>query len=1803
MSERKTIGGIPVECLTGEPAAIWSGWRTLGDRELVREASAKGTHIKLAHKCLAYRRQSSLDLACIYFNKEVEVWINELLNKRQVYRASHILKNIGKDPVEYIFASSIKSRDPLLRNYLCEYMMKVNGFENKHISAWNIIKSITQYEKKYKVQNGLSSCICVDDIVNLSQNIKRSLCTELYFSLSNPDILENVSNTTLWDYLLCNNKINALRLWIDARYDPDTLQNTDKIDHSLKSLFAKLDITADMVECIDSSNASNLVKNLTKNHLCRYGICVKEEKNDLRLILSRFFSSGITLEKLSEVILPLTSCNIHKIEFIQTIDRQLCLTHCAQKCHTSEDNTKLTELFNILTNMCNTQDCHEDVLIHGIIKSIEYVSNNLIDYLKENYLITLTLIFLQLWQKRNILCNETNIFVESKLIRDIFTNANGLNINAHIISQEVLQLTLTHIPLLQCIIEDQTKKSDITLYELLDGYKNLSTKLLFKWRLRNEVMPAFASENLIKKYGHKETLTYGYYLKEGRPNMAAYSLKHAQTKLLGNVSSQRKSKAALYAHVLALRNLSKPDIICSCIVFTELLGVDSSNLRLYVTVAKYVQEQLNISIGNLLENVIYKNQHDLKSVISYLEQSFQKHLLNDTLVSDNSQFVEALKAWDIIIRFAHVHNYTLPSILPKYLANHDLWFEFVAVSHIFSYPTKQVLEDAKLFNNVSIREHLLTCLTNSKLGKSQLCNEQKLKSRDTRQLLYHRQDQSDSPTSASTISGTDINNLDTTDAEHVTSNCALSFLSNDLWLTILNCHQSQDPPGTLINVSRSRLSPILTILATCYEPSSVAAYCYCWMVISAGKEDLLLDYAECLEQQIWPANKVAGLLSKMIQFGYIDTLNRAYKIFMPDSILSPFFEFLTQAIIYGEFKESQQHLLEFKLQCSSLKCNRIMDWTSADLTYLKNLYWVAIVGTKCIITALGYGFQSTPLRVKLLETLIKSNFSTDLPVKIPDFQCLLDITRILQKTDVMLNFAAVTVIDNVHNFDTEIKKCINDLIATDNYSTALELSCTAGLHASEIILAQSRNNFKKSVRRNGQVSSTFWMQCAQDFNKYNVPPEVAVEFFVEHAEKVISHKERYEILKLAYETLKNTKIEQQTINTLEMAMWKSCILAGPENIQFDCDDYIFNKLKTELLSGLDKLEVTYSLEDESEKDSAEILINRLIDLGKLDIALRISMIFNYNHKDLQVLMLCLSLAEGEISPAELTAQQKSFLEETSKSKQKHGTLRNRGLQRLSSSSSLNSIGEASKTNDSKITSSHQHQYQMECISILEKLSETLQHGNAICSRIVSCYKLAVRLKKTYQSLLMLNNPIKFLQEITESNIENKCETANNIIMSYKIKTENIATFLTESIIVHINRAIEDGLEDFISMWGSYPINTHFHLIMELCSDTSLLGLKLLQAAQSLLGKHVSSHDERKNVSTLKTIVELLIRSHDCFTASCNMEGIASVLRKCQKLANILQMLKHWALLVRLVTGVGRFTEMNYIFEILKENDHFEFLLGKGLDKVPGLKMALLEFLKRQCPEDKELFTLVALHFRLYYEIALMWENEAKEIIAKLMSNVLKECGRGTTDISAEIKLTRNDSVQKQLQLVVTNFTHATQYYLQDNKLNLASRCSHQAQLVALQIALLNAMSQNQQVVCLLNLKSDELDRITSQTLNFLQTLIVSRAYNYHADWANLIYHHCVLRGEVKYLKEFMTVNSLTPAIVQDCARRYRLEKNINNFMTNNMRTLVYELSDVECKYMLASQLGFKSIVEEMHNDPVVGSYLKDTIWKKGYNAL
>lgn len=77
--------------------------------------------------------------------------------------------------------------------------------------------------------------------------------------------------------------------------------------------------------------------------------------------------------------------------------------------------------------------------------------------------------------------------------------------------------------------------------------------------------------------------------------------------------------------------------------------------------------------------------------------------------------------------------------------------------------------------------------------------------------------------------------------------------------------------------------------------------------------------------------------------------------------------------------------------------------------------------------------------------------------------------------------------------------------------------------------------------------------------------------------------------------------------------------------------------------------------------------------------------------------------------------------------------------------------------------------------------------------------------------------------------------------------------------------------------------------------------------------------------------------------------------------------------------------MNYVFQILKENDQFEYLLRKGSSQDSALKTALLEFLRKYCPDNGDLYKIVALHFALFSEVAILWEREAQSIIRNLIA--------------------------------------------------------------------------------------------------------------------------------------------------------------------------------------------------------------------------
>ena len=83
--------------------------------------------------------------------------------------------------------------------------------------------------------------------------------------------------------------------------------------------------------------------------------------------------------------------------------------------------------------------------------------------------------------------------------------------------------------------------------------------------------------------------------------------------------------------------------------------------------------------------------------------------------------------------------------------------------------------------------------------------------------------------------------------------------------------------------------------------------------------------------------------------------------------------------------------------------------------------------------------------------------------------------------------------------------------------------------------------------------------------------------------------------------------------------------------------------------------------------------------------------------------------------------------------------------------------------------------------------------------------------------------------------------------------------------------------------------------------------------------------------------------------------------------------------------------MTYVFDVLKQQHQFELLFRKGIDRDMRLRLAILDYLRRFHPDDLDTYSMAALNFTMYREIAGMLEEEAKKELAQFKDKPLGAC--------------------------------------------------------------------------------------------------------------------------------------------------------------------------------------------------------------------
>lgn len=404
------------------------------------------------------------------------------------------------------------------------------------------------------------------------------------------------------------------------------------------------------------------------------------------------------------------------------------------------------------------------------------------------------------------------------------------------------------------------------------------------------------------------------------------------------------------------------------------------------------------------------------------------------------------------------------------------------------------------------------------------------------------------------------------------------------------------------------------------------------------------------------------------------------------------------------------------------------------------------------------------------------------------------------------------------------------------------------------------------------------------------------------------------------------------------------------------------------------------------------------------------------------------------------------------------------------------------------------------------------------------------------------------------------------------------------------------------------------------------------------------------ISTRDMIISALIyiKSHECFTLSHDIQSVAMVLRRTKfMIVNIFAPKNQMELITKLLTSIGRYNEMNYIFDLFRDRNQFEVLLSKGVEKKPELRIALFNYVKK----NPEFYPLVTLNFSMFREIAESLEASAIKRLNKAISKIAGRFKKDTTSdrIAASIvsgqeddglrveshqlqqqqqpppppppsqplqqslqlssppstiitttTTTTNDdrersSIHQSLNLSLLELVDASDCFAKAGCYKKSSYCEQKAKLIALQLALLPTAGTN-----VLDVPQSELTELIADFQSFCQAYIVAEAYDYHLAWRQALFKNVVLRCNLDYLADYCKKCDLSQALVEDLVSVYKQyinngqlssEESLNS--ARGFKQILARLSDVEFKCKIYSQLNFEDAKEKLLQDPAIQAHLKD----------
>ncbi|XP_078607878.1 spatacsin-like isoform X2 [Branchiostoma floridae x Branchiostoma japonicum] len=1705
------------------------------------------------------------------------------------------------------------------------------------------------------------------------------------------NVSKNISCESTWAYLTSHHMWNSLLQWIQASF-PLEEEKGKVVTFTLQA-----PLTLELVSQLGS--CTPVLRDRILDELARRGQFVSDELSKFEDLLRR-------LARTHQAISHPHIMEGEPLKSLSVLDyHQLFITYCVEK-----------QLPNLLYfyldfyglqkedgSLCLPADCAPwvDMLVQFRHTASRYTDPSAVfqaSLANARVLLGADSVTVQtmLEEGRILMALSTLMYAPENITQALTAPASDAD-KQWKICPTVLKRSLTAHPKLQSVLFPThplgtVPPQDITLYQLLQRNCPFDPSRLFGWQEMNTLssgsdclqdMPHFSHLELVSQYAHTEDLQFTYYLRRGRPSFAFAKFLSAEMEARGSLSQRRLLRASLKAYCLALRNFTQPAITASCVLFLEMLGVDSTKLRVDVqtanTVLSHRVDSMELS-GQRRQDMERQQARDItymflecvrgkkragERILQWLEDATSQHIDKLGLGRDSTA---ASQQWALPVSFCVVHYLPYTCVFLEDCAKADNWLQFTCFVQTHQYPKEQVLKLTGKFSSPHLAEHLKLAFDSLKYtaGSDVMGSDGARKKteeggkpegqsggKDVRSKFYMRMglgrgkdsalstvdenkpafsEPFHTPSTVSTIkrqkspkavSSTDGSEREDEDirvpsielqdkAESATVSSVEtappadgtvtvsaedkevdpSSCPDDLFSVLFKCQNTSCPWRSLLAHAVALTAPILAVLAACYEECQLLDCLCVWLVTSLPPSSSVSAIANLPTTQWhrWCLQDLDRIILVAMGTKHIKTLARGFQIFQTESPLVPLFEFAEAFAIKKDYSSSHLHLHKFKDILGTTRKNP-EGRSSTVIRTFGTIEWLESVA----VTVFNKLVSGTPhqecglLLGVLADTAIQRAFTRE----VPDYVRLDRLNQLLKETGVRM--CVWRMMDSTSpEYQQECQQVLVSLQDRKQFEVARQFARLAGLPTGSITvqeLLEDLSQLKRSslwLQESARVG--FWRQCENKLRRDHTPAAMATDFFQTQAEglvvevsdsediKVLSNAwEKALLLSMAHRWLASDTDQPaspEMLENLEERMWKSCIQAEVEKEEGGSSVITMCTLlgtqtdyRQELLQTYGKMPMESHLKEgllttEKECRALDSIIGKLLDQGNICQACKLAAQFQFYSQDLCIILTCLRLVHGTTLVEDIPDRMKALSASGPRRKIMSFS------QSLPRSISMSSISSHASTLSGWTT------VDVDDVSnTMEVLADCCVQGKDCCNRILAGYKVAQSLDLSFQKVVSSEEFI-ILHDLLVSDISHKLRLAKDFIQYNHMGEQQVSGFLADAILHSLKVFTGETAPEADSPRTASELVFHpsdgtegFLKLTKLCSDPAILGNMLLDRATSLEG---SLLDTSRGAFSVQ--VELLIRAHDCHTLCCNMEGISSTLKTARSLTTTLAQAGEFALMIRLLTGIGRFSEMTYIFDTLRKYHQFELLFRKGIDKEDKLKLALLDYLKRYHPTDKDTYTMVCLSFSMYREIAEMMETEAHRSLKKL----------------ERITMEQTPQIQSSLQNIVTFFSDAAESYAKEECLRHASSCIQQARLVALQLHLLG------QGCRVINLEGKDVVKFISQHGKFLDALIVAEAYGKQSEWSSALYNNVVLSGDFRYLDDYLAHMSLNSGMFVDIVGRYRREGSKSSQVTGNLKKLLGYCREVHITYRLAAEMGFNDLcVQLLEGDG--GAYLRDVV--------